>query len=110
MIAALSTVQGTTGKELMKLTDDILAQIGIKNPLHRMQLINTRDDLIAQQQEDTAVKETDSPIMSKPSSPNPSFVVSQQSPKVSSNDLLVWPQWKVHSSVVCCSHCKQLAT
>ncbi len=103
-------VQGTTGKELMKLTDDILAQIGIKNPLHRMQLINTRDDLIAQQQEDTAVKETDSPIMSKPSSPNPSFVVPQHSPKVSSNDLLVWAQWQVQSSVMCCSHCKQLGT
>ncbi len=85
-------VQGTTGKELMKLTDDILAQIGIKNPLHRMQLINTRDDLIAQQEQDTAVKDTDSPIMSKPSSPTPSFVTPQHSPKVSSNSLIVWAQ------------------
>ena len=85
-------VQGTTGKELMKLTDDILAQIGIKNPLHRMQLINTRDDLIAQQEQDTAVKDTDSPIMSKPSSPTPSFVTPQHSPKVSSNVLIVLAQ------------------
>ncbi|KAL0028676.1 hypothetical protein WJX79_009990 [Trebouxia sp. C0005] len=74
-------LKGTTGKELMKLTDDILTQIGIKNPLHRMQLINTRDDLIAQQEQDTAVKDTDSPIMSKPASPTPSFVTPQHSPK-----------------------------
>lgn len=88
----MSTVQGTTGKELMKLTDDILTQIGIKNPLHRMQLINTRDDLIAQQEQDTAVRDTDSPVMPKPSSPTLSFVTPQHSPKVSSNDLIVLAQ------------------
>ena len=38
----------------MKLDDEILAQIGIKNPLHRMQLINARNDLLAQQEQDTA--------------------------------------------------------
>ena len=45
-------MQGTTGKELLKLDDDILAQIGIKNPLHRMQLINLRNDLLTQQEQD----------------------------------------------------------
>jgi len=74
----------------MKLTDDILTQIGIKNPLHRMQLINTRDDLIAQQEQDTAVRDTDSPVMPKPSSPTLSFVTPQHSPKVSSNVLMFW--------------------
>ena len=91
-------VQGTTGKELMKLTEDILTQIGIKNPLHRMQLINTRNDLIAQQEQDTAVspsvqltpsstgpvRDNGSPVPSKPSSPSPSFAAPQHSPKVSS--------------------------
>lgn len=93
-------LKGTTGKELMRLTDDILTQIGIKNPLHRMQLINTRDDILAQQEQDAAVLSpatqladsshprsaggplTESPVTSKPSSPTPSFVAPQQSPKV----------------------------
>ena len=92
----LTHAQGTTGKELMKLTDDILIQIGIKNPLHRMQLINTRDDLLAQQEQDTAVSpsvqltpaqnrplvETASPSNSKPASPVPSFAMPHHSPKV----------------------------
>ena len=91
-------MQGTTGKELMKLTEDILTQIGIKNPLHRMQLINTRNDLIAQQEQDTAVspslqptpssnslvRDNGSPVPSKPASPTPSFAAPQHSPKVSS--------------------------
>lgn len=100
----IQVLQGTTGKELMKLTDDILTQIGIKNPLHRMQLVNTRDDLLAQQEQDTAVSParkptpaagnaplrdggsplTGSPVTSKPSSPNPSFVAPLHSPKVQS--------------------------
>ena len=93
-------MQGTTGKELMKLTDDILTQIGIKNPLHRMQLINTRDDLLTQQDQDEAVVSpatqltgsshhkdvgsplTGSPVTSKPASPTPSFIAPQHSPKV----------------------------
>ena len=83
----------------MKLTDDILAQIGIKNPLHRMQLVNTRDDLLAQQQQDADVSPskqlagsshprdagsplTESPVTSKASSPTPSFIAPQHSPKV----------------------------
>ena len=97
---SVGLLQGTTGKELMKLTDDILAQIGIKNPLHRMQLINTRDDLLAQQDQDAGVLSpatqlagschprdagsplTESPITSKTSSPTPSFIAPQHSPKV----------------------------
>lgn len=88
-------LKGTTGKELMKLTDDILSQIGIKNPLHRMQLINTRDDLLAQQDQESAVSparqlastagsshhtDAGSPLHespSKPSSPTPSFAPQQ---------------------------------
>ena len=86
----------------MKLTDDILSQIGIKNPLHRMQLINTRDDLLAQQEQDAAGSParqltpaasgalprdvgsplTGSPVTSKPSSRTPSFVAPLHSPKV----------------------------
>ena len=37
----------------MQLDEEILAQIGIKNPLHRMQLINARNDLLTQQEPDT---------------------------------------------------------
>lgn len=84
----------------MKLTDDILTQIDIKNPLHRMQLINTRDDLLAQQEQDAAVTSpatqlagsshprdagsplTESPVTSKAASPTPSFIAPQHSPKV----------------------------
>lgn len=85
----------------MKLTDDILSQIGVKNPLHRMQLINTRDDLLAQQEQDAAVSPArqltsttasshgmdagsplrESPVTSKTSSPTPSFIA-QHSLKV----------------------------
>lgn len=81
----------------MKLTEDILTQIGMKNPLHRMQLINTRDDLLVQQEQDTAVsptrqlttstssgpiRDSSSPVTSKPASPTPSFVTPMHSPKV----------------------------
>ena len=94
---SLCTVQGTTGKDLVKLSEEILAQIGIKNPLHRMQLINTRDDLLAQQEQSNAcsspsqlspspssgtVPYTATPSTSKPSSPSPSFIAPLHSPKV----------------------------
>lgn len=41
-------LQGTTGKELVALTDELLQSIDISNPLHRLQLLNRRDELMAQ--------------------------------------------------------------
>lgn len=94
----------------MKLTDDILTQIGIKNPLHRMQLVNMRDDLLAQQEQDAVGSPatqltpaasgalprdagsplTGSPVTSKPSSPTPLFVAPLHSPKVMQACLRGW--------------------
>ena len=103
----------------MKLTDDILSQIGIKNPLHRMQLINTRDDLLAQQDHDAAVSPTrqlastdgsshrtdaGSPLHespSKPSSPTPSFMAPQQSMKVWRASRLCVRLHEVHTCNAC---------
>lgn len=118
--ANIDLLQGTTGKELLKLTDDILAQIGVKNPLHRMQLINTRDDLLAEQEQDAAVlpaaaqvtgssprdagsPHTDSPVTSKPSSPTPSYIVPQHSPKVQHACYVSCPS-DVHSMLLCWAH------
>lgn len=86
-LEGLSELQGTTGKELMQLDDEILAQIGIKNPLHRMQLINARNDLLAQQDQSSGStsgspaasgSRSGSPAASKPASPTPML-----SPRVS---------------------------
>lgn len=40
-------MQGTTGKELLQLDTQMLLDIGMKNPLHRMQLINRREETAA---------------------------------------------------------------
>ena len=121
-------LQGTTGKELMKLTDDILSQIGIKNPLHRMQLINTRDDLLTQQQQDSPISPasqlmpaassapphdagsptTESPSTSKTSSPSPSFVVLMHSPKVPQTWLLLASTSTPLSVCSCAESCSNL--
>ena len=42
-------LQGTTGRELLQLTDALLEQVGVKNPLHRLQLLGRRDDVVTQQ-------------------------------------------------------------
>ena len=42
-------LQGTTGRELLQLTDALLEQVGVKNPLHRLQLLGRRDDVVMQQ-------------------------------------------------------------
>ena len=39
-------MQGTTGKDLLLLTPELLLEIDISNPLHRIQLINRRDELV----------------------------------------------------------------
>lgn len=46
-------MQGTTGRDLQDLTDSILLDIGIANPLHRVQLLNQisgiRDEILSDQ-------------------------------------------------------------
>ncbi len=42
-----SDLQGTTGKELLQLDTQMLLDIGIQNPLHRLQLINRRQESAA---------------------------------------------------------------
>ena len=39
-------VQGTTGKELVCFSNELLVDVGICNPLHRMQLLNRRDEVL----------------------------------------------------------------
>ncbi|KAK9813267.1 hypothetical protein WJX72_011692 [[Myrmecia] bisecta] len=45
-VYAKKQLKGTTGRDLAKITDEILVQIGIKNPLHRLQLLNQRDEVL----------------------------------------------------------------
>ena len=42
----LQNAQGTTGRDLLQLDAQLLEDIGIINPLHRLQLINRRDELL----------------------------------------------------------------
>ena len=41
-----SLPQGTTGKELLCLDDEMLAEVGVSSRLHRKQLLNRRDELV----------------------------------------------------------------
>ena len=42
----LRAAQGTTGKDFMCLTDDMLKEAGITNGMHRMMLLNRRNELL----------------------------------------------------------------
>lgn len=45
-LMGLSAAQGTTGKDFMCLTDDMLKEAGITNGMHRMMLLNRRNELL----------------------------------------------------------------
>lgn len=50
-IPTSTRIQGTTGKELVCFTNELLAEAGVTNGLHRMLLLNRRDELLSAEKE-----------------------------------------------------------